>query len=338
MTAAALARNSSGNRQGPRPIRPGRDMGAVAELIDVAFADRLDENGRQMIRTMRLLGRGGWLGSLVARLVLPPAAYPEGFVWEDRDRVVGNASLLRVEAYPRRWVLANVAVFPGWRRQGIARALVEDCIRLAQQRGGKELVLQVDSDNVGARALYDQLGFETVATRSSWAMTRWPGQAIATDPHFQPRADDEYEAHWALVQSSLQEGLVWPFPLRPEIFQVEPKSRIFGIRRQRHWAWHNDAGRAVGFLTAALANDSRYWRFILVVESDHRGQIEGSLVEHALPHLEDLALPIVMEYPPGPADDSLRALGFDFERTLTWMRLELKSEVDRRDMTGHEHP
>lgn len=313
-------------------------MRAVAELIEVAFADRLDENGRRMIRSMRLLGRAGWLGWLVARLALPPAAYPEGFVWQDRDRLVGNASLLRVEGYPERWVLANVAVFPGWRRQGIARNLVEDCIRLARERGGRELVLQVDRDNDGARTLYEQLGFETVATRSSWAMARWPHQAREADPHFQARRDDEFRAHWDLVRSSLPEGLVWPFPLRPEIFQVEPKPRMLGIRRQRHWAWHTDDGRAVGFLTAALANDGRYWRFILAVQSEYQGQIEGLLVEHALPHIEDLALPIVMEYPPGPADDSLRALGFDFERTLTWMSLELKNEADRRDVTGHERP
>ena len=331
-------RNSSGDRQGPRPIQPGHDMRAVAELIEVAFADRLDETGRRMIRSMRLLGGAGWLGWLVARLALPPAAYPEGFVWQDRNRLVGNASLLRVDGYPRRWVLANVAVFPGWRRQGIARTLVEDCIRLARQRGGKEVVLQVDTDNRGARLLYDQLGFETVATRSSWAMARWPHPALGADPHFMPRTDDEYAAHWRLVQASLPEGLVWPFPLRSEIFQVEPRSRLLGIRRQRHWAWHNDDGRPVGFLTAALANDSRYWRFFLAVEPEYRGQIEGLLVEHALPHLEDLALPISMEYPPGPADVSLRSLGFDFDRTLTWMSLDLMNGPDRQELTGDEQP
>lgn len=42
------------------------------------------------------------------------------------------------------------------RRQGIARALIEDLIALARAKGWKRLYWHTDASNTGARALYDQ--------------------------------------------------------------------------------------------------------------------------------------------------------------------------------------
>ena len=118
MTAAALRRPVP--ERGLRPVDPRGDMRGMADLIEVAFAERLDESGRRMVRSMRAFGKWGWPGWALGHLFLPPAAYPEGYVWIEDERLVGNASLMRADLGSKRWVLINVAVAPGWRRRGIA--------------------------------------------------------------------------------------------------------------------------------------------------------------------------------------------------------------------------
>jgi ribosomal-protein-alanine N-acetyltransferase len=56
--------------------------------------------------------------------------------------------------------IEEVAVLPGARRLGIGRALVERALQ-----GVSGAVLSVAEDNLAARALYDSLGFSTVARR-----------------------------------------------------------------------------------------------------------------------------------------------------------------------------
>ena len=58
MTAGAIARPSKSS-PGLRTIDPRRDMGQVADLIEIAFRGDLDGTGRRMVREMRTLGRIG---------------------------------------------------------------------------------------------------------------------------------------------------------------------------------------------------------------------------------------------------------------------------------------
>ena len=166
MTAAALRRSAPD--RGLRPVDPRRDMKGMADLIEAAFAERLDESGRRMVRSMRAFGRWGWLGWAAGRLFLPPAAYPEGCVWLEDGRLVGNASLMRADPGSERWVLINVAVALAWRRKGIAGAMVEACLQEARRRGARELLLQVDAANRGAQELYQRLGFRLTSVRGTW--------------------------------------------------------------------------------------------------------------------------------------------------------------------------
>ncbi|MCH8337810.1 MAG: hypothetical protein IH858_03040, partial [Chloroflexi bacterium] len=70
MTAGILA-GASNASLGLRPIDPQRDMGQVADLIEMAFSGDLDRTGRRMVREMRTLGRMGWVGWALSRVLLP---------------------------------------------------------------------------------------------------------------------------------------------------------------------------------------------------------------------------------------------------------------------------
>jgi len=81
------------------------------------------------------------------------------------DRLAGSASLCRMPESPidpdlSNWFgLSAVIVHPDFRRKGLGRALVRECLSRAAQQGGKGMLLEVNVPNP-ARAMYDSLGFE----------------------------------------------------------------------------------------------------------------------------------------------------------------------------------
>jgi GNAT superfamily N-acetyltransferase len=60
------------------------------------------------------------------------------------------------------WMVRDVFVDPGWRRKGVARALLDAVRAAAQRRGARRLTLQTEDDNAIALRLYERLGFEPV--------------------------------------------------------------------------------------------------------------------------------------------------------------------------------
>ncbi len=68
--------------------------------------------------------------------------------------------LRKHEVFPREWAaLRFMAVDPDHRRQGVARALAEECVRLARADGAEVLGLFTSPAMVTAFALYLRMGF-----------------------------------------------------------------------------------------------------------------------------------------------------------------------------------
>jgi ribosomal-protein-alanine N-acetyltransferase len=61
--------------------------------------------------------------------------------------------------------ILNIAVSPGFRRQGIARSLINEVMRLAKIQEVKTAWLEVRPSNIKALSLYQSLGFKTAMTR-----------------------------------------------------------------------------------------------------------------------------------------------------------------------------
>lgn len=55
--------------------------------------------------------------------------------------------------------ITNIAVSPGYRRRGIAKALLTALIAEAKERGTGRILLEVRMSNLPARTLYESLGF-----------------------------------------------------------------------------------------------------------------------------------------------------------------------------------
>ncbi len=86
-------------------------------------------------------------------------------VAEREGRVVGHAASWFVGPEAE---LADLAVEPSARRQGIGRALIEAVRQAAAERGVTDLYLQVRVSNVAARRVYASQGFRAVGRRRSY--------------------------------------------------------------------------------------------------------------------------------------------------------------------------
>lgn len=316
MTAGTIARASTSS-PGLRSIDPRRDMGQVADLIEVAFSGDLDGTGRRMVREMRTLGRIGWVGWALSHLLLPPATRPLGFVWEEDDRIVGNASLLPVSGYPKRWVMANVAVHPEYRRRGIARQLASASDDLAMAAGAGAIYLQVQRHNEAALSLYRSMGYEHLATRTTWRRSRGiPNSRSAQGEPVRLRRASEWKQQWALAEQIAPEGIIWPYPLEPGYFRPAGIGQLFGRDAKLHLV-RQEAGRLVGSLTV---QGTAVQRFVLLVEPEFQGRLEEGLLSQALDRVRARQRSILLDYPSDVAVDTLRELGFREERALIWMR------------------
>ena len=66
------------------------------------------------------------------------------------------------DALPDEYHIAHLAVMDTFRRQGIAKHLLNYAEQIARQQGLKKCSLEVGLDNQGARDLYDSYGYEVV--------------------------------------------------------------------------------------------------------------------------------------------------------------------------------
>ncbi|HEY45199.1 MAG: hypothetical protein AMJ88_14710 [Anaerolineae bacterium SM23_ 63] len=271
---------------------------------------------------MRRLGHLGWIGGLLNYWFLPSAARPYGFLWEADGRVVGNANLSKVEGFPGRWALSNVAVHTDYRRQGIARALVKASIDLVRNLNGKVVLLQADRDSPETQVLYASFGFRPLATRTTWIRRGNQVPTVTEIGLARKRRPEEWKRQWELAKVIHPEGLIWPYPTASSFFRPHGFVKALGLGEVRHWVW-SEKGQLVGSLSARRRMEKESWRFILIVQSEARGRIEAGLLGLALTELPTRGS-IVLEYPAGIAETSLKSFGFHPERTLTWMALEPK--------------
>jgi ribosomal protein S18 acetylase RimI-like enzyme len=68
---------------------------------------------------------------------------------------------------PRAWI-SNVTVDPGYRKRGVARAMLAAGIAHLRARGASSITLGVDANDPAPFGLYTSVGFEVVTSQEAW--------------------------------------------------------------------------------------------------------------------------------------------------------------------------
>lgn len=298
-----------------------RDLAPVADLIEVCFAETLDEEGRRYIRQMRFSARSRGMMHLAGLSPARALAPYSGFVWEEDGRVVGNLSHFPVPARGRRiFLIANVAVHPQYRRKGIARALTEAALHDSSQRKADATWLHVREENATAFHLYRSLGFVERTRRTTWVAAAFHESLPAVfDPIVGPRRREHWpqqERWFAQIHPPM---LDWYLPfkraaLRPGLAGFF--SRLLEDARLKQWSATRQ-GQLLGVLVwqRTQGHADRLW---LVSSPEHEDAAIPALLTYArweVPFRRKLSL----EYPAGRGVHALEGMGFSLEQTLIWM-------------------
>ncbi len=232
---------------GIRPVNIQTDLAPLADLIELAFRDTMDESGRAAIREMRYMSRLGFGLKLLPHLNDLVMGISQGYVAIVDGKLVGNVSLYPAswrKEIGTAWMFANVSTHPDYRKQGIARDLMDRSMEFIRGKGATDAILQVDYDNKHAIHLYETLGF----TRER-AFTKWVRTALVSAPSKNPELDDifftqprrgDWKQEYALVESTRSNdrgGIGWLQPLhikdfRPTLWGNLKKILSFGDKEK----------------------------------------------------------------------------------------------------------
>ena len=62
----------------------------------------------------------------------------------------------------------NLAIAEDWQRQGLGRGFLQHLIKVAREYRAETMFLEVRPSNLGARRLYEDIGFNEMATRRGY--------------------------------------------------------------------------------------------------------------------------------------------------------------------------
>lgn len=309
-----------------RPFDIRRDLGAVADLVELCFADTLDADGRSYLSRMRSASNQpsllGWASHASEWASVPM----KGYVWEQDGRLVGNASVIPYFLRGTRfYLIANVAVHPEYRRQGIARSLTERGIEHARRRGSPSVWLQVREENEPAVTLYRTLGFAEMARRTTWYRDKdIPPAENFAGLTFQPPQSRDWARQEAWLRSSYPPELSWHMSFNRDVLRpgiVGAFSRFLYNAYIKQWAvYSHDQLLAAVTWQSSLANANTLW---LAAPADIDEDILYALLNHALHRLPS-PRPVTLEYPANQSSQAIQQAGFRGQQTLIWMRLPIK--------------
>lgn len=330
MVADTARRNPAAD--GLRPLSLARDWRQVLALIETAFGEALDAESRRALRGMRLPPLLPPLIGLLDSLSPPGEGMMPGFVWVKGGRVVGTASVRRVQPFSRGWLISNFAVHPDQQGQGIGRALLEAALEFAEEHGGVWVILQVRDNNQVARRLYESLGFQVIGQVTRLRKVGREGMAGPTFTEgLRPARWSEGSALFRLARALVSHNVLWADTMNRDLYQTGPLSRLAGRLRgyRRQWWVRDEPGHTLKAAVGIEVDARNPWhrlRLLILPEAQDE-QLASQFIAWGLARLA-AARPLPIEIEHLASDQATRAAltqaGFEPLFALIHMRLGLK--------------
>jgi len=306
-----------------RPFDAYRDLRSVADLIEICFADTLDPDGEGYIQRMRAAASSPNMLRWAATSTEWNRHMMTGFVWDDGSRLVGNLSIIPYTVQgKRRFLIANVAVHPDYRRRGIARQLTNHAVAYARQRGVPEVWLHVREENEPAVTLYRELAFAERARRTTWhSLSDYPRAPLPPELIFGKRRSADWGQQQRWLQQNYPPEVTWNLPfqlnaMRPGLFGTF--SRVFNNIYLQQWSVQQRGqlqGTVAWQASATFANI--LW---LAAAPDTNDEAVQGLLVHARRQVPTRR-PLALDYPAGQSSTAIQTAGFKAYQTLIWMAI-----------------
>lgn len=311
-----------------RKVDITRDLDTIADLIEMCFPIHLDRDGQKYLQQMRRAARDmrimGWLATLSEL----GSSRVSGFVWEEGGKIVGNLSLIPFKRSGKVFhMIANVAVHPDHRRQGIARALTERALGYLRRRNEPYVWLQVRDDNRTAYNLYRSAGFLDRFTRTTWHIRPFEMSDRDADSRTSINLRYRRPGDWATQKAWLGDTypvmMRWNLPVNFRRFEpgfLQGLSNILDGVFCCHWAVESAKG-LLGAITWQKTDSFANNLWLAFPEKDEE-QVLRPALRMVLKHVPRKH-PLAIDYPKGRCSGVFESLGFHYFRTLVWMCRDL---------------
>lgn len=338
MTIMSIPNNPASAADGIRPINLKTDLAPLADLIELVFADSMDQSGLAAVREMRSLSKVSVGINMLAGINDLAQGISLGYVYIADGKLVGNVSIYPANwggAYGKIWIVANVGVHPDYQRRGIASQLMRASMDMIRTRGGETAFLQVDLYNDIARRLYQRLGF---TEERAWMLWRRPGSIRIPPPledrsiYITRRRRGEWWAEYELAQRvrpAHMGGIGWQRPLRPGLFRKSLIQRMvdwINFRSEERLVIRSaDEQRILASLWVENMFLSSSTQLTLLVDPDYVGRYDEALINLAVRTYASNRGALILEHPADEiiTSDILRGYHFRPQREVMHMRWDV---------------
>ncbi len=326
MTAIANT-DASYRSKALRPFNFNKDLDRVADLIELCFAPNLDPDGKRYIRKMRETARQisshPWplIASLRASLPI------SGYVWEEGNELIGNLSLIPLRTFGKRiYLIANVAVHPDYRRQGIARALTQAALHKIKRLHGNQIWLQVRTDNQAAIQLYNSMGFDEICRRTTWDLQpqHYQISKLAAQDQGKFRVRRYQKQDWnqqkVWLMDNYPENVRWQIHIKESELKpglIPSIRRLLDDIRIYHSSVTNE-DQLAGVVTwqRSPGHTDHLW---VAADPLYEPQVIKLALDEMIKHRK-LRRKVVVDHPEGRSSSALEEIGFKNRFTLIWMQ------------------
>jgi len=274
-----------------RPFNLRRDLEAMVDLIEIAFADdeaRLGQSFRTELESARKVLP---LMLLLERISDTFRHGMDGFVCEEQGRIIALVNVSRAGLNKKRWEVGNVATHPDYRGQGLARQLVKRAIEHARKYGAEICVLDVREDNQPAYKLYKSLGFLHYDSNIDLKLETLPAVQALSLPGFSLRTMkfSEWQPRFDLALRETPPAVQEFLPINISDYRVAPIERVIQpltMELQKidshRWAVEKQ-GKLVGYVSLTARRTPRLThRLILRADPKYQQELIEPLLTLAL--------------------------------------------------------